>query len=165
MLWFSCVPLGNCTLTTLASGLRRIDFILTSIQERCFSWVMLKGTIYHSQAYRRTKHRNSYSVAYTDNDIVKFGFIRFYLSLRSLTVAVITTLIPADHHCCSTKLTVLSENLVPVISGSTTVVVPVTSLMKKYIRIPIDGEINLAKHLAFILTNLKLVFNMKFIVE
>lgn len=143
-----CIPLGNCTLTTLASGLRQeiqSRFHIDVHSGTMFSWVMLKGTIYHSQAYQRTKHRNSYTVAYTDNDIVKLGFIRFYLSLRTFTVAIITPLIPADHHCCSTKLTVLSENLVPVISGTTTVVVPVTSLMEKYICIPIDGKIYLAK--------------------
>ena len=143
-----CVPLGHCSLTTLAAGLRQeiqSQFQIDVHSGTSFSRVKLKGTIYHSQAYQRTKHRNSYSVAYTDNDIVKFGFVRFYLSLQTFIVAVITPLVPADHHCCSTKLTVLSENLVPVISGTSPVVVPVSRLLEKYICIPIDGKMYLAK--------------------
>ena len=96
-----CVPLGHCSLTTLAAGLRQeiqSQFQIDVHSGTSFSRVKLKGTIYHSQAYQRTKHRNSYSVAYTDNDIVKFGFVRFYLSLQTFTVAVITPLVPADHH-------------------------------------------------------------------
>ena len=76
---------------------------------------VIKGKTYHSKAYQRTKVRNSYSISYIDDDAQKYGFIHYFLSLTSFSIAVITSL--------TQNLSVLCKCLVPVVIESSVVIV------------------------------------------
>ena len=69
-----------------------------------FSRAVVHGVTYHSQAYQRIKRRNSYTVAYSDGGVVKLGFIRCFLSISTVTVAIISPLTPSNSHCYPDQL-------------------------------------------------------------
>ena len=94
-----CSVLGSVRTVVLESAVRRailhrfnIDVAVTSAFDRA----VIRGKTYHSKCYRRTSVRNSYTVEYKDGDIQKFGYINFFVSLASSTIALITPLIPTS---------------------------------------------------------------------
>ena len=101
---------------------------------------IINGTTYYSQLYHRVTKRNSYSVAYLSDGIFKFGFIEYFVSLYSLTIAVITPLTLTDSYCYPSKLQVLRSFSFPVLLTSSTDVVPVRNLLYKCVCINADGS-------------------------
>lgn len=143
-----CTPLGTLATTYLDSELRQAihcRFGMEVAVATMFSRVVVDGVTYHSQAYHRSKRRNSYSVAYDDNGVMKLGFIRYFLNLSSLSIAVITPLSPTENYCYSSCLSVLRESLVPVASQVSLVIVPINCLRGKCVCVSFDGNVYFAK--------------------
>ena len=145
-----CTPLGNGILTTLSSEVREAvlsHFQMDAPTGTMFLRVMVKGVVYHSKAYQRTKLRNSYSVAYNDDGVVRLGFIRFFLSLHSFTIAVVTPLKAADHYCYPAILSILKQRIIPVIphDNPTLAIVPVANLLGKCVCTPLESKLYLSK--------------------
>ena len=63
---------------------------------RKFLRTHIRGKVYYSLEYKRTKKRNSYTVCYSSDDVEKFGFIRYFISLSGSTVADGTTPSPPE---------------------------------------------------------------------
>lgn len=110
-----------------------------------FERAVVDRVTYYSQAYHRTKTRNSYTAAFKDGEVVKFGFIQRYISLSSFTVAVVTPLVPTDNFCYSRQLPLLRNYLIPVVALSSVVIVPVSSILHKLVCVNIDSSLYLAR--------------------
>lgn len=138
-----CQPLGSVNKIILDADIRQqiasqfhIDIEVAS----SFSRAIIKQETYYSTSYKRNKTRNSYTVEYVEGSISKFGFVRYFLSLHSFSVAVITPLIPTSLFCHSECLTVLCKCVVPVsVCSSSNVVVSAKSLIRKCVYIDVNG--------------------------
>ena len=62
--------------------------------------VEVKGTLYYSRQYQRTKKRNSYTVMYYDlNRFKRFALIEYFVFVHNRVIAVLTPLSPLDVTC------------------------------------------------------------------
>ena len=114
---------------------------------RKFLRVQIKGKVYHSTEYKRMKTRNSYTVCYSAGAVEKFGFIRYFISLSTTTVAVISPLIPSSHHCYPPELSVLHSRVIPVIAAHDSIidVVSVSFIVSKCVFIDFNGCMYVAR--------------------
>ena len=80
-----------------------------------FLRVHIRGKVYHSLEYKRTKKRNSHTVCYSSDNVEKFGFIMYFISLSGSTVAVLYHLVPSPHHCYPPEISVLQSRIIPLI--------------------------------------------------
>lgn len=143
-----CSPIGALSKIILNVELSQAIYDQFSIHltmGTVFERAVVNHVTYYSQAYRRTKKRNSYTVAFKDGEVIKFGFIQRYISLSSFTVAVITPLIPTDSYCYSRHLPMLRNYLIPVVTLSSVAVVAVSSFIHKLVCINIDSSLYVAR--------------------
>ncbi len=97
-----------------------------------FQRAVIKRSLYHSEQYTRVRVRNSYTVCYRDGGD-KYGFIRFFLSVKDHTIAVISPLHVCNHYSHPTELSDLNTIIVPVERQSGLVVVSVENIVCKCI--------------------------------
>lgn len=105
----------------------------------------LKGEVFYSKAYQCTKKYNSFSVAYSDGQVVRHGIIQYFISVPSLSVAIITPLTPTTHYCYPHVLHLLHNCISPVVIDSSVVVVPVKFLLNKCVGIDFSNSMFLVK--------------------
>ena len=100
-----------------------------------FTRAVIDGKEYYSQVYPRVTKRNSYTVCYSEDGVTKYGFIKYFLSLPSLSVAVINKLTPTSAFCYPPRLSILHSRIVPVKPESSIDVVSLRSLVCKCVYI------------------------------
>ena len=105
----------------------------------------ISGKTYYSRLYIRTDKRNSYTIGYVDCGQHKFGFINYFISLSSCSVAVVTPLTPNSSYCYPQQLRVLHQCIIPVSVEQSVVIVPTQCIMYKCVCIDSCGVTFLAR--------------------
>lgn len=112
---------------------------------RKFLRAHIKGRVYHSMEYRRMKKRNSYTVCYSTDDVEKFGFVRYFISLSGSTVAVLSRLVPSSHYCYPPELSILQSRVIPVTAADDIDIISVSFIVSKCVVIDLDGSMYIAR--------------------
>ena len=143
-----CSVLGPIHTTTLHPEVQKAihdQYDVNVTMASIFYRAVINGKTYHSKEYTRTKVRNSYTVSYIDNGIPKYGFIQYFLSLPSFSVAVITPLTPTSHYCYPQQLSILCKCLIPVCTESSVAIACTKSLLNKCVCIDLCTAMFIAK--------------------
>ena len=61
-----------------------------------FYRLLRKGETFYSKEYRRTKKRNSYTIAFHSGDVISYGYIMYFVNINSIKLpfAVVQRLVP-----------------------------------------------------------------------
>ena len=130
-----CLPIGATEVIQLSPEMTRAIQKTTDsnvVMATTFCRATVQGETFYSKSYQRSTARNNYTVSYyTGDGTVGYGYIQYFLSLTTFSVAVITPLIRSSHSFPS-QLLGLHDCFHPVITGSSLNVVPVVNLLHKF---------------------------------
>ena len=112
---------------------------------RKFYRIQLGSKVYHSLEYERVKKRNSYTIAYTKDGEERYGLIRFFLSLPTGTVAVLSPLNSSSNFIYPTQLSILRSRVIPVVLEVNIIVVCVSCLVDKCVYVNLPGCMYIAR--------------------
>ena len=96
-----------------------------------FTRAIVDGREYYSQAYTRITKRNSYTVCYKEGETMRYGLIKYFLSLPNESVAIVNTLTPTSAYCYPQLLGILRSRIIPMKIESSINIIPVKSLVCK----------------------------------
>ena len=88
-----CQVIGSVRAISVDPNVRQYlvhNFNIGCTAASAFDRALILGRTYHNRLYSRITKRNSYTICYTESGTDMWGFIDYFISLPSSSVAVVT---------------------------------------------------------------------------
>ena len=143
-----CQVIGSVRAISVDPNVRQYlvhNFNIGCTAASAFDRALILGRTYHSCLYSRITKRNSYTICYTESGTDMWGFIDYFISLPSSSVAVVTPLTPNSSYCYPHQLHILRPCIIPVTVESSVVVVPTKCILYKCVCMQFCGATFIGK--------------------